>query len=81
MVVLGVIVAVSIGAVLIVHASSGGNAAQVTYMKATLDKLPLPTGAVLIYESYTEAHGDVAAYAQRDYRLSTDHATAALRTC
>jgi hypothetical protein len=74
-VILGVIVVVN------VWPSDSKSGYGVAALKATLDDVPLPPGSKLVDESAIEAHGDVEAIAQREYRLpSATDSSAQLRS-
>lgn len=78
-VVVGVLVVI-VGVIIVVQLSSGSDAPtpsdDVATLRATLDKVPLPTGTVLLHETAHEAHGDVAATVLREYRLPSAQASA-----
>lgn len=61
-VIIGVIVAVN-------RNSSDHSSHSVGTLKAVLDRVPIPAGAVLVRETATEQHGDANAYVERQYRL------------
>jgi hypothetical protein len=61
-VIIGVIVAVN-------RNSSDQSSHSVTTLKAVLDRVPIPAGAVLVRETANEQHGDANAFVERQYRL------------
>lgn len=70
-VVAAAVAVVIVGVIVVVNVwpSSSHAAAGVAELKASLDAVPLPTGSELVDESAIEAHGDVQAIVQREYRL------------
>jgi hypothetical protein len=64
------LVIIVIGVIVIVNVSSSGSKGQVAKLEAILDRAPLPVGAQLVGQKDNDAHGDLAAYAERQYRLA-----------
>jgi hypothetical protein len=65
---------VVIGVIIIVNVHTSGSASgthSVSYLKSALDKVPVPTGAVLVDEIANEEHGDLNAYVERRYRMAS----------
>ncbi len=68
---------------MVVNVSSSHSKGELAQLNAILDAAPLPAGAHLVGQKDNEAHGDLAAYAERQYRLepaddSSDRIRAAL---
>jgi hypothetical protein len=78
--VVAALVVVIIGVIVIGNVSSSHSPGQVAQLKAVLDQAPLPAGSHLVGQKENEAHGDLAAYVERQYRLpSADESSDAIR--